>query len=39
MQQSPEYKDKKIIKKTRIGSGRGTKKKYKKYRGQGGRKR
>ena len=34
--------DKQIIKrpkKTRIGSGRGTKKKYKKYRGQGGRKR
>jgi len=29
----------KKIKKTRQGSGRGTKKKYKTYRGQGGRKR
>jgi len=29
----------KKIKKTKIGSGRGTKKKYKSYRGQGGRKR
>ena len=27
------------IKKTRQGSGRGTKKRYRKYRGQGGRKR
>jgi len=27
------------MKKTRIGHGRGTKSKYKKYRGQGGRKR
>ena len=39
MQQSPEYIKKKGSKKTSIGSGRGTKKKYKKYRGQGGRKR
>ena len=30
---------KKKPKKTSIGSGRGTKKKYKKYKGQGGRKR
>jgi hypothetical protein len=29
----------KKLKKTRIGNGRGTKGKYKKYRGQGGRKR
>ncbi len=29
----------KKLKKTRIGSGRGTKKKFKTYRGQGGRKR
>jgi hypothetical protein len=29
----------KKLKKTRIGSGRGTKKKFKAYRGQGGRKR
>jgi len=30
---------KRKIKKTRQGSGRGTKKRYRKYRGQGGRKR
>ena len=29
----------KKIKKTRIGNGRGTKRKFKSYRGQGGRKR
>ena len=32
-------KSKRKIKKTRQGSGRGTKNKYRKYRGQGGRKR
>jgi|TARA_Y100000310_G_scaffold151787_1_gene151392 hypothetical protein len=32
-------KKKRKIKKTRQGSGRGTKKKYRQYRGQGGRKR
>lgn len=36
---SEEYKKRKTVKRTSIGSGRGTKRKYKKYRGQGGRKR
>lgn len=39
MQRGGEYEKRKGAKKTRIGSGRGTKNKYKKYRGQGGRKR
>ena len=34
-----EYEKRKSPKKTRQGSGRGTKRKYKTYRGQGGRKR
>ena len=39
MKQVNEYKKRKKGKKTRQGSGRGTKNSYKKYRGQGGRKR
>jgi hypothetical protein len=34
-----DKKSKRKMKKTRQGSGRGTKKKYRKYRGQGGKKR
>ena len=39
MIQSANYVRRKRGKKTRQGSGRGTKRSYKKYRGQGGRKR
>tara|TARA_R100001530_G_scaffold33334_1_gene26164 strand:+ start:199 stop:339 length:141 start_codon:yes stop_codon:yes gene_type:complete len=34
-----DKKSKRKMKKTRQGSGRGTKKKYRRYRGQGGKKR
>jgi len=34
-----DKKSKRKMKKTRQGSGRGTKKKYRKYRGQGGKRR
>ena len=36
---SEEYKKRKNVKRTSIGSGKGTKRKFKKYKGQGGRKR